>query len=131
MNSSRYRRERSSAFTLMEVVVGLAIMAGVMVSSLLAFGAHQRARRTAESKLTAVRVADELLSQLSAGRGGVPASDRGLIAGQPGWWWQTEWIGTAAPAGIPVGVIAFRILEVSPDGSPRTLARVDIVKGTK
>ncbi|TWU58092.1 prepilin-type N-terminal cleavage/methylation domain-containing protein [Rubripirellula reticaptiva] len=121
----------STGFTLLEVLVGLAIMASVLVSSLLAFAAHQRARRFAEAKLAAVGVADELLFQLSGGRGGIPPAGRGVVPGRSGWWWQTELVGLAAPAGIPMSVVRFRIIEATAPGKQQTLVSVDIVKGAK
>ncbi|MGB7325358.1 MAG: prepilin-type N-terminal cleavage/methylation domain-containing protein [Rubripirellula sp.] len=121
----------SAGFTLLEVLVGLAIMASVLVSSLLAFAAHQRARRLAEAKLAAVGVADELLFQLSGGRGGIPPTSRGVVPGRNDWWWQTELVGLTAPAGIPMSVVRFRIVEATASGKQQTLVSVDIVKGAK
>ncbi len=102
-------------------------MAGVLVSSLLAFSAHRRTQRFAEAKLAAVSVADELLTHLSGMRGGIPASSRGPIAGRPDWWWQTELVGLTAPAGIPLQVIRFQVIEIALTGSSRSLVSVDIV----
>lgn len=119
-----------SAFTLVEVVVGLSLMASVLVGSLISFTAHHRQLRAAESKLTAVSIADELLSRLSGSRQGVPRAGRGAIAGRPGWYWQTRIVGVAAPAGIPLQVIRLEVIESRTDGTARLLTHVDIVESS-
>lgn len=115
-------------FTLVEVVVGLALMASVLVGSLISFSAHQRQLRTAESKLAAVSLADEILSQLSGRREGVPRAGRGGIADRPGWFWQTRVVGVAAPAGIPLQVIRLEVIQIGADRTPRVHTHVEIVE---
>jgi hypothetical protein len=113
---------------LIEVVAGLTLMATVLVASLLSFSAHHRQRRLAESKLSAVAVADELLNTLSVRRGGFPKAGRGTIPGHPTWFWQTRMVGVAAPARVPLHVIRLEVLEVTPEGSLLPLATVEIVE---
>lgn len=116
-----------SGFTLIEVVVGLVIMAGVLASSLLAFASHQRARRLTDAKLVAVDVADDMLTAFSGSRGGIPPAGRGPVIGRSGWWWQTAPIGVAAPAGVPVTVTRFQIIEIEASGKTNSLVQVDVV----
>jgi hypothetical protein len=123
-------RHQRSAFTLVEVVVGLALMASVLVGSLISFSAHQRQLSSAESKLAAVSIADDLLSRLSGSREGVPRAGRGTIAGRAGWFWQTRIVGAAAPAGIPLQVIRLEVIEVRADRTVRVLTHVDIVESS-
>jgi type II secretion system protein I len=128
MNCSRCESS-TAGFTLIEVVVGLAIMAGVLVSSLLAFSSHRRAQQFAEAKVAAVAVTDELLTLFSGSPGGIPATGRGPIAGRPDWWWRSEVVGLTAPAGISLQVIRFQIIEINPRGRSRSLVSVDVVGG--
>lgn len=118
---------RRNAFTLIEVVVGLALMASVLVASLLAFSAHSRQRALASAKRQAVITADQLLQQLSVRRGGIPPTGRGLVAGRVDWFWRTDLVGTTAPAGIPMRVIRFQIVRQNGDGSSTSLASVEVV----
>lgn len=120
--------ERSTAFTLIEVIVGLTLMATVLVSSLLSFAAHQKQRRFADAKIAAVTVADDLLHVMSASPEGIPARGRGLIPGQRNWFWQTSVVGAMAPAQVPMRVIRFEIIEQSSQGSLRALVTVDLVQ---
>ncbi len=119
---------RGRAFTLLEVVAGLTLMASVLVASLLSFSAHYQQRRIAESKLAAVDIADQLLHDLSARREGIPDAGRGIIPGRRNWFWQTRVIGVAAPAQVLVRVIRFEVVEVTSKGTLRPLAAVDVVK---
>ncbi|MDA7874776.1 type II secretion system GspH family protein [Rhodopirellula sp.] len=75
--------KQNSGFTLIEVVVGLTLMATVVVASLLAFSAHQKQIRQARSKIAAVQVADDLLNRMSANRTGIPSSATGTIIDHP------------------------------------------------
>ena len=98
-------------FTLLEVIVGLALMGSLLVASLLAFSKHRRQLRLADKKLEAVRVADESIDRLSGQPGGIPVPTRGRIAGHPDWIWQTSVVGIAQLATVPLEVTRFQIVE--------------------
>ena len=130
MRSCRCNRrplDARAGFTLLEVVVGLTLMASLLVGSLLAFSAHQKQLRLAESKLAAAAAADDLLDRLSGSTEGIPLRGRGNVRGTT-WRWRTRPIGTAAPAGIQLDVIRFEIAESLANGSLRVLTTVDVVK---
>lgn len=127
MRYSRCSSASRGGFTLIEVVVGLVIMAGVLASSLLAFSSHQRARRIADEKLAAVSVADEMLTVFSGSRGGIPPAARGPVVGQSGWWWQTSPVGITSPAGVTLEVTRFQIIEIEAGGKTNSLVSVDVV----
>jgi type II secretory pathway pseudopilin PulG len=116
------------AFTLLEVVVGLTLMASVLVGSLLSFSAHHQQRIIADAKLAAVTVADQLLNEMSGTREGIPAVGRGMIAGRPNWFWRTHVVAAAAPAQIPMQVIRLEVVEVNNEGRMLPLATVDVVE---
>ena len=129
MQSCRCRK--GHGFTLLEVVVGLTLMASVLVGSLLSFSSHRRQQRTADAKIAAVAVADQLLNELSGLREGIPAIGRGMIAGRPNWFWTTDVVGTTAPADIPMQLIRLQVTEVDNEGRSHSLVTVDVVKGIK
>ena len=118
-----------TAFTLLEVIVGLTLMATLLVSSLLAFAAHQRQRQFADNKLAAVAIADDMLNWMSGTPEGIPASGRGLVPGKPSWFWQTSVVGATAAANVPLQVIRFTIIEQPTPRSPfRALVTIDLVE---
>lgn len=134
MNSCRSKQpaaangSREAGFTLIEVVVGLVIMASVLVTSLMAHRSHQRQLAGAKAKLTAVVLADDLLQQWSVVRSGIPLAGSGPILGKPNWFWQTQLVGIAAPAGAEVKVIRLEIAERTPTGTIRRHCKVEVVK---
>ena len=121
-------RSRRGGFTLLEVVIGLTLMATVLVGSLLAFAAHHKQRRFADAKLNAVAYADEILNLMSASPEGIPHVSRGPIRGKPTWFWQTNVAGLIAPAQTPLRVIRFEIIETTAQGSSRPLVSIDLVE---
>ncbi len=121
-------RDRRPAFTLVEVLVGVTLMATMLVGSLLAFAAHRKQQRFADQKLRAVALADSLLDQLSHRPGGIPSTGRGPVASSPGWYWQTSPVRAIAPSRIPLTVIRFEIVGRSPDGSAKSLVNVELVR---
>ena len=118
-------------FTLIEVVVGLVLMASILGSSLLAFAAHQKQLSRADKTIAAVAVADDLLHQFSVSQEGIPEVGRGPVAGQPRWVWETSTLGAAAPMKIPMRVVRLAIVETKDDGERITLASVDIVERSR
>ena len=123
-----FRSRRGGGFTLLEVVIGLTLMATVLVSSLLSFTAHRKQRRFADSKLAAVAYADDLLNLMSASPDGIPHVSRGPVQGKPDWFWQTNVAGMIAPAQTPLRVIRFEIIETTAQGSLRPLVSIDLVE---
>ncbi len=117
-----------SGFTLMEVVVGLTLMATVLVGSLLSFSAHRRQLRRADAKIAAVAVADDLLSRFMGSREGIPLLANGSIDSHPTWYWQTQPVGTTAPAGVPLQVIRLQVIEITASGEHRVHTSVDVVR---
>ncbi len=110
MRSSRYSdvfrsSPRRRAFTLVEVVVGLTLLASLVVGVLLSFRVHHRQLRNARQRMAAATMADELLSVWHGRPEGVPPQAQGGIASAPGWVWQTQPIARRLVAGLPVDVI--------------------------
>ncbi len=115
-------------FTLLEVVVGLALMASVLVASLLSFSAHRKQLRAADARMAAVAVADDLLEMLRARPDGFPKSSRGPIAGRPTWLWQTNVVGLVTPMQVPMEVIQLSIIDLASDRGGQPLVSVNLVE---
>ncbi len=131
MRSCRCKRcasQRDSAFTLVEVVVGLALMASVLVATLLSFSAHRKQLRAADARIAAAAVADDLLETLRAHPDGFPKSSRGPIAGRSDWIWQTNIVGVVSPLQVPLQVIQFSIIDLAGDRRGQALVSVNIVE---
>ena len=113
-------------FTLLEVIVALALMGSVLVGSLLAFSSHRSQLSMAEKRIEATRIADDLVSRLSSSQGGMPVGVRGTIAGKPNWVWQTSSVGTTTLATVQLQVLRLQILELS--STTTQLVAVELVK---
>ncbi len=118
----------SRAFTLIEVVVGLTLMATVVVASLLAFSAHQKQIRQARSKIAALQISDDLLNRMSASRSGIPPFATGTIPEHPNWTWRTRVTAETTLAQIPVLIIQLQIIQRQADSQLNLLASTRVVK---
>lgn len=116
-------------FTLLEVVVALALMGSVLVATLLAFSQHRAQLSLAEKRIQATIIADQIVSTLSAQRDGIPIGTQGVVAGKANWIWQTSRVGTTTLATVPMQVFRFQILEIDP--IPTQLVSVDLVRSVK
>ncbi|MCA9140011.1 MAG: prepilin-type N-terminal cleavage/methylation domain-containing protein [Planctomycetales bacterium] len=112
-------------FTLLEVIVALALMGSVLVGSLMAFSIHRRQLSQAEKRIQATILADRLVDELSSQQGGIPVNGRGTVPGNGNWIWQTSPLGTAAFSTATMQIVRFQIMETSP--TPTRLVSVDIV----
>ena len=119
---------QSRGFTLIEVVVGLTLMATVVVASLLAFSAHQKQIRQARSKIDALQIADNLLNRMSASRAGIPLFATGTIPERPNWTWRTRVIEETTLAQIPLRIIQLQIIERQADSKLNLLASTRVAK---
>ena len=116
------------AFTLIEVVVGLTLMATVVVASLLAFSAHQKQIRQARSKIAALQISDDLLNRMSASRSGIPPFATGTIPEHPNWTWRTRVTEETTLAQLPVLIIQLQIIQRQADSQLNLLASTRVVK---
>ncbi len=113
-------------FTLLEVVVALALMGSILVTSLLAFSSHQKQLSMADKRLRATAICDALVTQLSSQPGGIRIPSQGVIPSEPNWFWRTRLVGSTNVATIPLDVIELEVLQVSP--APLRLVSVQWVQ---
>ena len=118
-------RPRRAGFTLIEVVVGLVLMATLLVGLVLATTVHKRSLKRASDKLAAVAEADALLVDLTRQRAEWwPAA--GPVADRPAWQWSTRAVVAARPLGVPVQTVRLTIVDTASQ-PPVELVAVDVV----
>lgn len=122
----RRTTDARGAFTLVEVVAGIALLAVLLVGVVQSIAAHKRTLARAADRIEAAAVADRLLGSLS-GRGGLyPTNARGLVPTHPDWAWSLTRTGTQMLEGFPVDTLRLEIVDTTPQ--PSSLLRVELVQ---
>lgn len=119
----------TSAFTLVEVVAGLTLFAALIVGVLLSFGVHHRQMRFAHQRMTAMDIADAMLTRWQTQPDGVPLLAGGPLPFQPNWIWRTQPVSRRFVAGVPVDIIRLEI--IAPAGTSadaRQLCSIEVVR---
>jgi len=83
-------RQRRRGVTLVEAVVGTALLGSLLVGILLADARQRRQTWRAGRRIEACAVADELLEQWWRQPDSLPRSDSGSVSGHEGWTWRTH-----------------------------------------
>lgn len=104
-------RERRKAFSLMEVVVALMLMATLLTSIILAIGRHRRQGKLAEDRRLAIRIADQLLATWHESKHGIPYMSSGPIPEHRGWIWRTNVVANQTLFGANFPKIGFEIVQ--------------------
>ncbi len=113
---------RVLGFTLVEVVVALAVLGLLLASLVVLQAASYRDREKAAGLLLAVRLADGKVEELLTRRGRPPAHREGSFPGHPGYSWrvlrrerrvteelQMEWIELGVTYPVPNGEEEFTV----------------------
>ncbi len=123
------RSNRSPGFTLLEVVVGLMLMAALVVSALTALSRYQSVLKDAGRKRQAIAVADDLLQRWSDSPAGLPGSAAGTVPTDPTLGWRTRVVAQRSVCGMPAEVIRLDVWEQRLDEpEPRVLASVEYLR---
>lgn len=99
------------AFSLIEVVVALVLMATLLTTIIMAIGRHRRLGKLAEDRREAVRIADQLLLSWNGSRNGIPYMSSGAIPEHRGWFWRTRVVANQPLWGATFPKIGFEILQ--------------------
>jgi hypothetical protein len=86
-------RRRNAGLTLVEAMVGTAILGTVLVSVLIADGRLRKQASFSEDRIEACRIADELLAEwwpTTEEPDRFPRQGSGELLDRPGWSWRTE-----------------------------------------
>lgn len=115
---------RRGAFTLIEVVLGLVLMATLLVGILLAIGRHQHIHRLSAERNAAAELADNLLTDWFASPQGVPLSGYGTLPSMPRWSWRTSVVANRTVVGRVFPVVELEIFSSTPSpvGRPALLS---------
>lgn len=120
-----------SGFTLLEVVLGMVLLASLVSGSVLALSRHNLAVRHAQLRRDAAGVGESMIDRWIESRSGIPLRASGSVPDRVGWRWTTEPIAARVLLGVPVRIIQFRIV-ASDSGSatrrPIVLLELELVK---
>lgn len=121
-------RGHRPGMTLVEVVVGLMLLASLGVGTLLACGAHQRQLQRASERMEAVEIADQLLASWYASGQRLPRAATGQIQlVSDRWIWQTRVIRQARVESLPVEVVRLELSRLTSTGARRHVSSVDLL----
>jgi hypothetical protein len=124
MKRSRASWRRSTrGVTLVEAVLGTAILGSLLVSLLMAASRlHVQAAR-AEARIAACRIADGLLETWWPKPDAFPRRGQGAVAGLAGWSWRTQVVENGAARAVKAEAIA---LEIFAPGGGRDVPAVRV-----
>ena len=106
--------------TLVEVIGGLALLATLLVATLLARSRYVHQSTVAERRLQAVAAADALLTTWHQDTRGLPRDGSGLIPGDQELGWRTQTLSNADATDLGAVVVQLQVLDTRPQaaGSP-------------
>jgi prepilin-type N-terminal cleavage/methylation domain-containing protein len=117
------------AFTLIEVVVGLVLMATLIAASMTTLASHKHSLLVAKQTLEANGVADRLLTNWYDLRQSVPVPAQGFVDADAQWRWQTQSIGSTSVCGIPVQIIRLDVLgRIGSRNELRILCSIEVMQ---
>ncbi|WP_419189634.1 type II secretion system protein [Stieleria marina] len=129
MTTQRSRRDRTG-FTLLEVVIGVMLMASLVVGSLTALSRYRSSLAMAARKRQAMVVADDLLNVWVQSSNGLPGASVGEVGGESLFRWQTRVLSQRLICGVQTEVVRLEIYHPqSSNVAPYPLATVDYVRG--
>jgi type II secretory pathway pseudopilin PulG len=114
MSESDSRQARRSGITLIEVVVGLALLGSLLVMMVIAGGRLEKQRKISEEKLEAIAALDSLVSGFFSS-GFPPVPSNGAVPGNDRWAWQLAIVNTAAPESCSVARVSIVDLKKTSD----------------
>ncbi len=135
--STRTPRGKRLGFTLLEVLVGMVLFAGLVASSLVATSRYQLTVKRLVDQQAAIEIADQLMHQWADSPHGVPAISLGVVPGSPRFRFRTRLLSRRLVCGVPVDVVRLEVwaddrvgagLDVVPD---QVLAQVDCLEPTE
>jgi type II secretion system protein I len=118
-------------FTLLEVVLGLVLLATVLVTSLMALGRQRHVLRQAQDRQLAISLADSLLTQWRQSPAGLPLRAAAPIADRLGWWWRTDVVANRTLFGRTYPVVRLQIVQRAAAASSEVvLVSVEVLQAT-
>ncbi len=115
------------AFTLIEVLVGMFLLATLAVVALQGFRAHKLQLKFAEQRIVAVAELDRMLSIWSSQPAGIPMIGAGAVAPDRPWAWKSSVIEQRVVFGQPLNIVRIEVYE-GIDQDAKRLCYVDIMR---
>jgi Tfp pilus assembly protein PilV len=122
------RTRARRATTLVEVLLGLVLLAALLVSILTARSHAARQTVLARAREDATRSADGLLTRWWADPATFPRSATGVMPGAPRFTWRTRVVDNPSARNLGASVVR---LEVSDPDAPEILVAVDVLLPSK
>ncbi|MEM1226381.1 MAG: type II secretion system protein [Planctomycetota bacterium] len=102
-----------SAFTLLEVVLSMVLVAGLLVSCMTAISRYQTTLAKAQWQARADAICDQLMTMWHASDDGLPLVTSGRVAADPNFWFRTRMVESRRLCGVPVAVMRLEIIHES------------------
>ncbi|MFK7738312.1 MAG: prepilin-type N-terminal cleavage/methylation domain-containing protein [Pirellulaceae bacterium] len=123
---NRSRSASKRGLTLIELVVGLVLLATVLVSILLASARYEKSSRLAKNRRQAVQLADNLLASWFDSPRGIPIQAKGRF-GIEDFVWQTQLVRNDQLFGRGVRIVRLDVSKVAMPGTS-TLLSIELVQ---
>ena len=98
------------AFTLIEVVVGIVLLAMLLVGVVRAAATHRTTIARATARIEAAQAADGIAAQIETRTGRLPVGQSGVVPGRS-WRWAVDLVGLREIEGIAVEVVRLRLAD--------------------
>ena len=118
--------EFRSGFTLLEVVLGIVLLATLVSAVVLATSAQQRKLALAQRKTLAIQTAERLLSGWTRKTIDIPLRDSGVDEPTQ-FLWRTEVVSSRTVCLVPVYVVRLTIQNLNPSGALTQLCAVEVL----
>jgi len=105
----RPSRPRKPGVTLVETLVGTALLGSLLVSILMGVSRLEAQAGRAERRVTACRIADRLLETWWANQEAFPRNARGRIRSPRGWQWRTQVVENESAQALDGEVVAVEV----------------------
>jgi hypothetical protein len=126
MSCRRFSPRRGT--TLVEAVLGMALLGTLLVTMLVAGSRMTAQRGRVERRLEACQAADALLESWWTNRSALPRSASGDLPGRPGWTWRTTPVPSDGAKALEAEVLAVEVFAPGAGGPDREpAARVEIL----
>jgi type II secretory pathway pseudopilin PulG len=127
MSAACCRRSAGRGLTLVEVIAGLVLLATLLASILVAFGSQAAQIRAARDRITAVELADRLLSEWSS-QNAIPAvGTEQNLAGTNAWRWRIVAGQSAELALSGVSSVRVEVWRSKQTGADQVLAWAEVL----
>lgn len=118
------------AFTLVEVLLGMVLLASLAIVSMQGFRAHKLQLRFAEQRAIAIAELDRLLVGWENRPEGFPMAGFGIVGFERPWVWRASLIEQRTVFGRPMFVVRIGVFE-NDRLDATMLAKVDILRGAE